>query len=377
VEPNGQRNADALDPAVKVAYVCYRDAFSPDGVVKKINSQIGHWRSAGHEVHVFCLSPRPIDGRTLELDAQVFTFASMRTRIGAMRELIRTVHRFNPDLVYLRYDFYLPTPRTLLRRFANAVEINTDDQAEWGIRSLRAAMYLRPNRRAIFGHADGFVCVTHQLASSAAIASHQKPTVVISNGYDVAATRSLPPTTNARPKVVFIGHPGLSWHGLDKIAWLAGELPEMDFALIGPTELRLNGVPPNVVCHGFMDRQAYEPILASSDVALGTLALHRKGMTEACPLKVREYLLYGLPTIVAYDDTDFLGERPWFLLQLPNSEDNVRTHVADIRAFIEQVRGRRVARAEVEHRLSSEAKEVERLAFLEHLKRARQLGGRR
>ena len=86
----------------------------------------------------------------------------------------------------------------------------------------------------------------------------------------------------------------------------------------------------------------YEAILASSDVALGTLALHRKGMSEAAPLKVREYLLRGIPVVIGYDDPD-LADRPWFVLQLPNTESNVRDAVAEIRARIVQARNRGAA----------------------------------
>jgi hypothetical protein len=41
--------------------------------------------------------------------------------------------------------------------------------------------------------------------------------------------------------------------------------------------------------------------------------------------------------------------------------------VREIGAFVERVRGRRVPRSEVEGRLSAEAKEHQRLAFLERV----------
>ena len=33
------------------------------------------------------------------------------------------------------------------------------------------------------------------------------------------------------------------------------------------------------------------------------LALDRAGLEEGCPLKVREYLLAGVPSVIGYDDT--------------------------------------------------------------------------
>ena len=46
-------------------------------------------------------------------------------------------------------------------------------------------------------------------------------------------------------------------------------------------------------------------------------------MSEATPLKVRDYLMHGLPVLIAHDDTDFPGERPWYVLQIPNSEGTI------------------------------------------------------
>jgi hypothetical protein len=357
---------------MRIAYVCFRDPFHPDGVVKKINTQVARWRDAGHDARVFCLSPELAAGRISELDAEVFGFSSMRGRIAATLQLTRAVRRWSPDLLYLRYDFYLPPPRALVQRLTTAVEINTDDEAEWAIRSRKAALYLGPNRRVIFGGADGFVCVTHELARSPAVARVGRPTAVISNGYDVDATRPLPAPANERPRAVFIGHARLPWHGVDKIAWLARRLPDMDFDVIGPNDRELGGeIPANVTTYGFLGRAGYEPLLGKADVAFGTLALHRKSMTEASPLKVREYLLYGIPTILAYDDTDFRGPVPPYLLQLPNAEDNVQRHVAEIQAFVERSRGRRAPRPEIEGRVSATAKEAERLEFLQRLLHAR------
>ena len=87
--------------------------------------------------------------------------------------------------------------------------------------------------------------------------------------------------------------------------------------------------------------------------------MERAGLREGCPLKVREYLLAGIPTVVGYDDTDFAGETPWYLSRYEGPEQ--------VRRFIESVRGRRAPRAELEARLSWGAKEKARLAFFERV----------
>ena len=49
-------------------------------------------------------------------------------------------------------------------------------------------------------------------------------------------------------------------------------------------------------------------------IGVGTLALQRKGIFEASPLKVREYLSYGLPVLYNYFDSD-LESDPTFRIK--------------------------------------------------------------
>jgi len=107
--------------------------------------------------------------------------------------------------------------------------------------------------------------------------------------------------------------------------------------------------------------------VARADVAVGTLALYRKQMQEACALKVRRYLAYGLPVILGHVDTDFIGRDEWYILSLPNTATNVADGLDSIRKFVADVKGRRVPRGEVEPILSVSAKERERLSFFREL----------
>ena len=94
-------------------------------------------------------------------------------------------------------------------------------------------------------------------------------------------------------------------------------------------------------------------------------------MDEACPLKVRRYLEYGLPVLLGYRDTDLDAVDSWWLLRLPNTEENVVTSLAEIDSFVARARGRRVPREEVEPLISAAAKETARLAFFDEVVRPR------
>jgi hypothetical protein len=348
---------------LRIAFVCYWNKLARDGVAYKVEGQVGRWRDEGHEVAVFCLTrSRGAEG----LDWRLFPFDGLRGRVAATRALERATLEWAPDVVYLRYDLYLPPPFGLLGRVPGVVEVNADDREEARlVRGPAGRLYNAVSRRLLLGRASGLVFVTHELARNPSFSRFGKPAVVVANGVDLDALTPLPaPVVGARPRAVFLGTRNQPWHGVDKLVRLAGELPGMDFDVIGWNAGQLPAAAPsNLTAHGRLSRAEYEPLLAAADVAIGTLALHRKNMEEACPLKVREYLGYGLPVVLGYTDTDLGDADRWYVLRLPNEEDNAASSVAAIEAFVERVRGRRVPREEVEDLVGARAKERTRLAF--------------
>jgi hypothetical protein len=151
----------------------------------------------------------------------------------------------------------------------------------------------------------------------------------------------------SRPTLVFVGTDAKPWHGIDKVAVLAEALPELDFVVIGAAIERR----PNVRSYARLPQAEADALMRGCTAGIASLALHRKQMDEASPLKSRNYLALGLPIIQAYEDTDLsAGER--CVLGIPNREDNVRTHAAEIREF--------VLRAFTDPSLSREALELSR-----------------
>jgi glycosyltransferase involved in cell wall biosynthesis len=352
---------------MRIAYICHGDLRAASGVSLKVNAQLAAWRAAGHDVSLYALG---VWAAAAESATHQFAFASDLERFAATTRLTRAVCRYEPDLVYLRYDRFVPPLGRILRRFPTIVEINGDDREEARLKSRRASLYNGINRWAVLRCAHGIVCVTNELAASKRISSFSGPTVVIGNGVDLAAVPHLPAAHNVRPRLAFLGTRGESWQGVDKVAALAREMPGCDFDVVGYTERDLDDAPPtNLTVYGKLTRAEYERVLAKVDVGIGTLALHRKRMEEASPLKVREYLAHGIPVITAYNDSDFVGTSPWFMLRIPNTEDNVHSHRAEIGAFVQRVRGCRVSRAEVNEVIGAHAKERTRLTFMKQIDR--------
>jgi len=345
---------------LRIAYVARCDASTENGVLKKLVSQVAEWRKAGHEAELFILSrdPRTWSGAR-NVIGRVVRETDWLTRGLWLAGLLRAVERWKPDIVYARFDTGTSAMASMMSRVPTVLELNTVDLAEYRLYLPRYQYaYHRIVRKKTLLRAAGFVAVTAEI-------SHQyshfgKPTVVIANGIDLAQYETVPAVTGRKLRVVFMGAPNALWHGLDKISNLAQRLPEVQFDLIGPN--RTTGWPPNVSVHGLLGRDAYQQLMEQSDAAIGTLALHRKNMDEASPLKTREYLAMGIPCIIGYRDTDFPEPVP-FLLELPNTEDNAVAAASAIEKFCADWHGRRVDRASVQH-LDLRHKEAGRLQFL-------------
>jgi hypothetical protein len=191
---------------------------------------------------------------------------------------------------------------------------------------------------------------------------------VISNGADLTQWTALPPSRHPQPGLFFLGSAGRAWHGTDKIIQLARLRPAWRFELVGPSPDDLSdSLPDNVTAHGHLLPADYTPIMARCDVAIASLAIHRNAMQQACPLKVREYLARGLPTIIGYQDPDFNDHDP-FILRLPNTPDNTcrGDSLAAIDRFLTRWKGQRVGWQQIQH-VDIRVKEDQRLALFQHL----------
>jgi hypothetical protein len=355
---------------LRIAFLVNWRSGATSGIYRKVAAQARAWTAQGAEVGLFVTTGEPHDWAALP--ETVLTVPARDHRGGRLveREIAaRAALRWKPSVVYTRHGLAYPGLLRVAARVPLVVEINGDDVAE-----LRArAPWLRPlhqvTRAAPLRMAAGLVFVTHELEASPAFARYKRPSAVIANGIDLAAYTPVPAApAQGNPHLVMLAHPGSPWHGVDKVCQVATSFPEWQIDLVGPTMADLQQErPANVRLHGELEPRGYRAIVERADVAIGSLALHRAGISEACPLKTREYLALGLPTVIGYRDTDFPAE-PSFLLRLPNDEDNIRASVKHLAEFVTAWRGRRVERAEVAH-LDTPSKEASRLALMESVLR--------
>ncbi|MGG6309523.1 glycosyltransferase [Paenibacillus macerans] len=402
---------------MKIAYLLHWNEGPESGVFKKVVGQALAWRALGHETALFLFSSRAGDAWEEAGAGGVpivcETYGGKLGRTPRFKALVGKLRGWQPDVVYHRFDLYYPALPRLLRDYPSVLEINTNDVTELALEGwsgLPRRVYHLLTRRRVLAAAGGFVFVSGELAEADGFRRFAKDLTVIGNGIPlerVAAERlesgadagatteaitspSVSPTTNPATNLttnlttnptttpnairfVFLGSAGQSWHGVDEIARLAAARPDWRFDVVGldRAELETEGavplkpLPANMAFHGKLTRSRYQPLLDQADIAIGTLALHRKGMEEASPLKVREYLANGLPVITAYRDTDFPQPVP-FMLQLPNEPGNAVRHLTAIERFAGSWAGRRVAREHIRH-LDAAVKEAARVEYMRRI----------
>lgn len=349
---------------MKIAYLMIWDLGRESGVTKKVRSQLAAWRRLGHQTGLFVQSrsDTPWSGIAGEPGLETVTPHSAVSAPAQFLRLVRRLAGWRPDVVYLRFCPYKPAMELLWRTAPVVIEANTLDAREFQRVQgpLEFGLHLATRAR-VFRKAAGIVAVTDEVGDS--LRRFGPPVATIPNGIELASLPVLP-GREGPPRIGFVGSAGCPWHGVDDLVALARTWPELQVEIIGYSPADIAGaVPENVRAHGPLTESAYREILAGCDAAVGSLALHRNHMREACPLKVREYLALGLPVILGYQDSDF-PRGAEFILRVPASDGATAASRTEIEAFLAQWRGRRVDRAAIAT-IDLMAKERRRLALLQ------------
>jgi hypothetical protein len=280
------------------------------------------------------------------------------------KKLRRELLGFQPDIVYLRQMLWWPGLCGCLEGFQVVQEINSDIETEYnllrGFHRIKKVLY-NYSQSYVAEVTAGVVSVSTELLEK--YGGVESKACVIGNGYDFSFERSLSTNENIRPQLIFVGSKEQGWSGIDKLIKMAELLPEMDFHFVGAYLSGCDSI--NFQSYGFMVGGKLEKLYQKMDFGIGTLALHRKSMEEASPLKVREYVAYGLPVIAGYVDTDLEGV-PYFL-NIGNYENNVYDSVDKIREFVKYWFKNGFPYKDAELRLSYKSKEKLRLQFFKEV----------
>jgi len=337
---------------------------------KKIGNQIKLWKKLGHTVQFFSHLHSTYENEEL-VEGQCFYYRNDKNllsnelgRITAAKELLESVRIFQPDVIYLRWGMYVHPMKRIFEIAPTIIEINTNDYEEHKLLGFSRDRYNRLSRSILLGNASGHVFTSKELAKDLVFTKFNKPFTVIANGIVLENTPFYPAPNNTSPHLIFIGTPGMAWHGVEKLAHFAQRFPDIRVNIIGFESINgYSRLPSNLILHGYKVGKDFEELLSSADAAIGTLSLYLKGMQEASPFKIRDCAARGIPCILPYKDTDLFDLDCHEILNISNTPDNITTHGVEIHDFIESARGKRLDRSLVENRIDIFQKEKQRIEF--------------
>ena len=352
---------------MKIAYLARADLNKGSGVLKKITRQLLAWQDAGHEVRLFALTKK-----TQRLWEGLQNFPLEYLEINNYFDLLlkaikaeAAILNWSPDMIYWRYSSYYPGLTNLMKTIPTITEINTNYDIEYRKINRLGYIFHKLTKGVAYKNSTAFVVLTRELGEW--VSKYHKPVLILGDSIDLNTIPQFQPLHHDQPHLVCVATHPFPWIAIDKILLLAEKYPDWQIDLVGlePNSVQAIKFPINVIFHGFLNKSQFQAVMQQSDIAIGTLGLHRIGLSQMAPLKLREYLAYGLPSIIAYQDTDFPDKVP-FLLQIPNTENNIVDNFHKIEDFVQQWKGKRVDRAQIKH-LDSSEKEQMRLSFLESI----------
>ncbi|GAB2860629.1 glycosyltransferase family 4 protein [Pseudoduganella ginsengisoli] len=293
---------------------------SKDGQYVHIEEMIDALREQGHEVII--VAPKAAEETPFGSDAGAVAWLKRHLpkwfyelmefgyTLVAYRALMRAIATHKPDVLYERYNLFLPAGIWAARRhrLPMLLEINApimEERSRYDGLSLKSLA--RWSQGYAWRNADKVLPVTKVLGDIvASYGVQQDRIVVIPNGINWSRFADAPDTQAAKRALglegqLVLGFTGFvrDWHGLDKvIAMMAGDPPDARRHLLvvgdGPAREALEQQAREL---GIADRVTFTGIVGRDDVARHVaafdIALQPAVVAYASPLKLFEYLALG------------------------------------------------------------------------------------
>ncbi len=280
----------------------------------------------------------PIRIKRIQHNHYIYGFIRQLVAFYCVKSMIETLN--DDDILYLRYSpplFVTPFDFMKKRKCKIIFEYNSivRDEAKLGksiFPYLRDIFFGRSFRK----RTDAIIGVTDQITQSQLeyLGGKSMPHITIGNGINAGLLpqRNPPLFDEFTLNLLCVANVSL-WHGLDRllhgisiylgtlnvILHIVGdgeELPHLQ-KLAGDL-----GISDQVVFHGFVTGEPLDALFDLCHIAVGSLGIHRKGLTQTSELKGREYCARGIPYIIACADPDFPADFP-YILHIPADESPI------------------------------------------------------
>ena len=246
----------------------------------------------------------------------------LRTWVGLRRRLYRALSQLDPapDVLLLRHSFYDPFQTRFVQGRPGVVTVHhAIEDAEIAAFGGRVSAVKRSLERRFGGttlRRVSAVCaltpeiLNHELARSS---RPDVPAFVYPNGRLLDEAPVLDHRDGLR--LAFVASEFAPWQGLEELVEaVTATTGEFTLDLVGAlseTQRGLCASDPRIVVHGLVSGDELSSILSGATVGIAALRTDGKGLTQACSLKVRDYLAAGVPVVSGHRDV-FPDDFPFY-----------------------------------------------------------------
>lgn len=180
----------------------------------------------------------------------------------------------------------------------------------------------------------GIVSVTNEISEYEISRVYKQKKYIFPNGILVNTLGERKNKKEGVYKLLFVASEFVEWHGLDLLLsdLASNNRQDIELHIVGyvfEKDYQYIKNDNRVVLHGVKNSQYIYDLSEKMDLALGSFALYRKNMYEACTLKVREYLSLGLPVYAGHKDV-FDENFPYYQIGEPII-DQIVSYAKDMR----------------------------------------------
>lgn len=371
----------AAQSPIRILYLAFVESSYPQ-LFAKIDQQVRSMRRFNPDVHCYIIGPNEhnlsIDG----YDLNYVDIAHLRNTAYFRQAHFSVAHelaeKVQPDIIYFRYPFFDGPALDFIQKHHNVVfEIQSIAAHEVGPEAAALELMCGPH---ILERTAGLVAVTDELLKYELNRSPRPlPGYVMSNGIDPASLPMISPVDRKGEVHLLCAAHFSPWHGMDRIIegfacyprsenitlHMAGDGEELSRYKALCTKY---GLEKRILFHGRLGKHDLEELAKICQVGIGSLGLHRLGLSQFCILKNREYCLRGIPFIYAGQDVDFDQSLP-FLKVFPADETPIDLGpVIDLaHAVVENPSLRQLARNYAIENLAWDKKIEGMVGFLKHV----------
>lgn len=217
------------------------------------------------------------------------------------------------DCFILRHTPYDPLQAYFIRRASKPVFLVHHTKELDELKLIKNKGYILYLLEIFFGKmsikkAKGIIGVTNEIVKYEIdrVKDHNKLSILYPNGIRYSSEIFLNKFED-KINLIFIASYFFDWHGLDLLLDSIEENKDKEFVLhlvgdLSDAQLSRIKLDNRIKAYGKLNRDEIKKLVFKSSLGLGSFALYRKNLNEACTLKVREYLYYGLPVYSGHID---------------------------------------------------------------------------